>query len=447
MRTTLIKKTPILIYSIAIAILTFFIIYNANFTLGDQAQYLRTTAIGKILSPNTFVAPDLGRFFPLGVADYNILLLFIDKPSATAHFTINGICFIATAILMFNLCMSILKEKSLLNYSIAGITSLFLLARVYSVFLDLIFPERLMTLMIIALIYSSWRFWQTDNTCYLIGAIISAIYVIYCKEPMFGTLLIFSGFILIFGKDLSTRRRIFLWSLVVNSIIYITLYVALVYSNTELMYDGSHGETNVWNTYYHMTISQKILFFALPLLLYRIYIFIKKSEREHMFFDALLLCSFAYFGACLLLGLNFTYYYFPAICLMTPAILYFMVLYFKKTWTLITLSLLCIFYVTKLPKTIRGDQEFRLTCKQKVEELVTYYKTGYEIVWDNCNDLEGYERNLYDWRKESLLVYFSYLIGNNQYNFSDKNHQSKYIILSQSQEGNQWYFGLSLTFH
>ena len=434
---------PTILYAFVVVILAFFIVFNANFMFGDQAQFLTTTALGHYLPISRYIIPELGRFFPLGITDYNILLLFCNTPSATAHYAINLICFLITAILLFLLCMNILKDYGNWSPTIAAITSLFLLSRVYSLFLDLIFPERLMTLMIIAFVFFAWRFWQTEHMGHLLAALFATTYCTYCKEPMFGALLVFCTTMLCLQRNLSVRKKLFLLLILVNSFIYILLYYLLVYRHIGTAYDGSHGETNIWNTYFHMIYSQKNLLIAIPLLIYRIYALVVKNDRNNLFFDGLIFSGFAYFGACLLLGLNFTYYYFPAVCLITPAILYFLSYYVKPHWTLSVLSLLFIFYFAKLPKAIMDSQISRRTTYAKVENLVTDYKNGYEIVWQECAE-EDYENILCHWRKASLLAYFNYITKDEQYTFSDEPHQDKYILLSNAPHNSNWCFNISL---
>lgn len=444
MRTTVFKQIPICIYALLVGILTFFIVHNAAFVLGDQAQFLTTTALGEMLPLSRYVIPVLGRFFPLGITDYNVLLLFLNEPSATAHFVINAICFILCAILLFMLCVDILKEKMTLNYTIAAISSFFLLARVYLVFIDLIFPERLMTLMIIAFIFLAYRFWNTEKTAYLIGSVLSAVYLTYCKEPVFGALFIFSGLVLCFARNISQRKKIFLWLLVINSIVFIVLYYFLIFRGIVSAYNGAHGESNVWKTYFHMLYSQKILLFSVPILLYRIYEFLFKKDKEHIFFDAMLLSGFAYFGACLLLGLNFTYYYFPAVCIMTPAVLYFLNHYFKKRWVLLAMAFLCLFYAVKIPKVIQDSQNGRLTTYAKVEALVNDYKAGYELVWQECTEEIEYEQILCEWRRASLQAYVNYILKDKSYLFSTEPHQDKYILLWNSSGNSNWQYDVSI---
>lgn len=444
MRTTVIKQIPIYIYALLVGILTFFIVHNAAFVLGDQAQFLTTTALGEMLPLSRYVIPVLGRFFPLGITDYNVLLLFLNEPSATAHFVINAICFVLCAILLFMLCVDILKEKITLNYTIAAISSFFLLARVYLVFIDLIFPERLMTLMIIAFIFLAYRFWNTEKTAYLIGSVLSAVYLTYCKEPVFGALFIFSVLVLCFARNISQRKKIFLWLLVINSIVFIVLYYFLVYRGIVSAYNGAHGESNVWKTYFHMLYSQKILLFSAPILLYRIYEFLFKKDREHIFFDAMLLSGFAYFGACLVLGLNFTYYYFPAVCIMMPAVLYFLNHYFKKRWVLLAMAFLCLFYAVKIPKVIKDSQNGRLTTYAKVEALVNDYKAGYELVWQECTEEFEYEQILCEWRRAGLQAYVNYILKDKSYIFSTEPHQDKYILLWNSSGNSNWQYDVSI---
>ena len=443
MNKSFLNYLPTCLYTLAVSVLTFFIVYRAGFLFGDQHQFLTTTALGHILPLSRYVIPELGRFFPLGITDYNVLLLFFSAPSATAHYAINAICFVLTALLLYLLCRDILGERSTANETIAAITSLFLLSRVYMVFLDLIFPERVMTLMIVAFMFFAWRFWQTEQIGYMVGALIATVYMTYCKEPMFGAVFVFCGVILCFGQHLSKQKKIFLWLLVGNSIIFLALYYLLVYRNIGTAYDGSHGETNIWNTYFHMLYSQKILLVAIPVLLYRLYAFIAKKDRSHLFFDALLLSGFAYFGACLVLGLNFTYYYFPSVCLMTPPILYFLNYYLKKYWVVGIMSLLCLFYVAKLPKTIKDNQGARIDTYASVEALVNDYNNGYEIVWQECQE-DDWENVLCEWRRESLLAYFNYITKDADYSFSAEPHQDRYILLTNSPSDCNWKFDISM---
>ena len=116
--------SSVFLFSITM-LLSFYIVFNANWLFGDDTLYLCTTAIGKILP----ISNDMnfgGRFFPLGHYDFNILVL-IGKYSPTAHYILSAISFILFVIITSFFYKKIINNTSQNNkYNIfhnAGVTT------------------------------------------------------------------------------------------------------------------------------------------------------------------------------------------------------------------------------------------------------------------------------------------------------------------------------------
>ena len=409
----------------------FFIIFNANWFLGDQLQFLRTTALGKILPIENYIIPSLGRFFPLGLMDYNLLMLFTNGNTVTAHFILNAFSFIifvfVTTALLYKIISS--ESRSVLNSWIIVFTMLFLSQRVFSVFLDIIFPERIIVTLLAVFMLSTWLFYNTDKWVYGITSLLCAAYLVYCKEPLFGALLVFALTNLLFNnKNLSRNNRIFQWLLVFNSFIFIILYYFLVYRNIESAYGGSHGESNWIDITLRMIWSHKIVFVAIFIFLIRIYTVIIKKEKKHLFYDALLFSGLAYFGACLILQLNFTYYYLPAVIMFTPSVVYWLIYYIKPLATFSIMAFFALFYLVKAPTQITDNQQIRITTYPIVKQIADYVPEGYQLIWYENNPKDSsYNSILLEWKRASLQTYIAYILKDEKFELVKTNSILKIV--------------------
>lgn len=171
------------ILTLLVVVLIFFILFHAQWLLGDQAQFIGTTAIHKVLPLQRYIIPSLGRFFPLGLMDYNALLLLPNGSSALAHYTLNAIGFLIFALATVVFYAKILNELSKKNFNslIVLLIFVFLSQRVYSVYLDLIFPERIVSMLLAVFILFSYLFYKTEKWLYGFISLLSAFYLVYCK--------------------------------------------------------------------------------------------------------------------------------------------------------------------------------------------------------------------------------------------------------------------------
>lgn len=412
---SVVSYIPIVLTALLTLILTFFILYNANWGLGDQLQFLKTTALNEFLPITNYVIPELGRFFPLGLMDYNILVLIPGAETALGHYTLNAISFLLMSFFLLMFYIAITKEYTKLLYGwIVLFVVGFIQSRMYIVYLDLIFPERIMSLMLATVLFFTYKFVREEKWIYGVVSLLAAAYALYCKEPMFGAFLVFSITQLLFGRSsLSKKQKIFHYILIALSVFYIILYYFLVFRNLTGMYSGSHGESDTLSIILRMINSHKIIVIALVLFFIRLIKIFKEKNQFNLFFDGLLFSGLAYFGACLLLQLNFTYYYLPAIILFTPSIVYYLIKYIKPVATLVVLGVIFAFYTFKLPGYIQSSQNARITTYPKMEKIAMQIQSGYEPIWispQNNSDVDEWDYILFDWKRTSVDSYLAYIL-------------------------------------
>ncbi len=430
------KITTILLYALFFALvgtLAFFIVYNAAFAIGDQHQFLSSTAVGKFFSTLP-VSRQLNRFWPLGLLDVNAVLLF--GTSAVAHFAINIPTFIVLSLAVLALCYHSIPKGTTYNIwtqiAILCGTAL-VVCRLYQLFLDIIFPEKMLCTMLAIFLLCGIKFFQTDKWVYGIISLLAAVYATYCKEPLFGALLVFGVVLLLFGyKTLSQRQKIYTYLLIANCIIFISIYLLCIYSTES----GTYHINNPYNSKLTLTLamlrSQKMIAVAWLFAFWRAYALIFKKEKNHLLFDAMLFAGCAYFCGMVIMDGCTNYFYMPSIVLVVPAILYFSFLYFKHWGAIIIVGCLALFYAAKVPRLIEDNQATRRKDPAVIQELVDYHQQGYNLLWyesENNTFLRDYFRTTYD-------VYIGYLLGEKfdleSTSLLNKYAEDNYILLCYS---------------
>ncbi len=379
------KITTILLYALFFALvgtLAFFIVYNAAWIQGDQHQFMSSTAIGNFFSTKP-IAENVNRFWPLGLLDVNLVLLF--GTSATAHFAVNVLIFLIFTSVVLLLCYNSIPhctKSSMWTHIIVILGATLIISRLYPLFVDIIYPEKMLCTMLAIFLLCGIKFFQTDKWLYGVISLLAAIYATYCKEPIFGALLVFGVVLLLWGyKTLSKQQKIYTYLLIANSLIFILIYYFYIYSNKQ----ESYSIPNIYGTKFALIIamlrSNKMLIVAIPLMLYRIYALVFKREKKHLFFDASLLAGWAYFFAMIILS-GFTFYYYtPCIVLIIPAVLYFCLYYLKITGTICIIGVFSGFYLIKVPLVIKNNQELRKTIPIMMDKLANFAQNGTPIVF------------------------------------------------------------------
>ena len=112
----------------------FFIVYNAQWFIGDDAILIRHTGSGKPFLPSGTVNPSSGRFYPFAYLVYDILLVFSKGTyiSAQAHYAIHLVAFVVFVFCMTKLALFVLKEvRSEYRFVIALFFAITCIGRVF----------------------------------------------------------------------------------------------------------------------------------------------------------------------------------------------------------------------------------------------------------------------------------------------------------------------------
>ncbi|MDR0968420.1 MAG: hypothetical protein LBL99_02155 [Holosporaceae bacterium] len=330
--------------SVAVLFISFSILWNANWFFGDDFQLISTTAVGKWAIIGGWLGN--GRMWPLGLIDYNILNFFPYGNSALGHYIWNTFTFLLSTFFLLNLFENITNKKHYYLISFCFFT-IFASGAFIKTNIDVIYPERILTLLLSIFMYCSFKGRETQQNKYYIIAFLAACYATYCKEPVFGIFAIIALTNLIF-ETMTAKDKNFNVYLLLNSCIYLTIYYFLI--GYKFQIDHSYLKTAA-STLSRIEIINVI--FSEEHILYPIFLtavirsfwVILKKDRKRLFFDGLIFASSTYALAYIFLGLSSSYYFVPCVIIAAPVFLYWlMIAALKKK----SLSILLTIVMTSL---------------------------------------------------------------------------------------------------
>jgi len=298
-----------------------FFIFNRACYLGIERIFLSTTALGKMIPFNETV--EAGRFFPLAFFHNNILALIayvfnLNAIPAFAHYMIRVLNFLMFSLLyIWFLKLIKIKNNPMFLVSILFVLLLpFYSNRFIFVLGSSMYPESIMltlTILIYLLIYKAR---ETNKTGYYISAAFASLYLTYCKEPVFGFLIIISLTNLLFNSKSSLKEKIFYCFLIINGVIYLLLYYFLSYTKAAEFYgSSSYWKTKtILNYLVFIFLNHRMLIMLFTLCIVRLYFVIFKRSVKHIYFDSLLFGCTAYAFAIMILRFGGWHYFsFPII--------------------------------------------------------------------------------------------------------------------------------------
>jgi hypothetical protein len=309
-------------------IMLLLIMYHASWILGDDFMFLDTMAINKYVPLDSL---DGGRFFPLGHFHYNILLLISyllgwEGIPASVHFALNTVIYTVSVLFLYLLFKDIEPAK---NRKHPYIHTFFLClltivsAACIAIFMDCIFPETILTMLLAAFMLCYYRSIKTNKSTYYIVTLIIVLYSTYCKEPVFGIFVIIALTNFIYGYKQQTKRsRYFHIALVINVTVFVVLYYLLSYSKATGLYNEGRVEQNIIKSFVITLIQNKMFLFIIPLCIIRLFFVMVKKDRSHLYYDSLLFAGVGYIVAYIILHLTASYYFFPAFILSLPGFVY-----------------------------------------------------------------------------------------------------------------------------
>jgi hypothetical protein len=403
----------------------FIIMFRANWTFGDDHEYITTTAVNKYVPFRSYITG--GRFVPLGHFHYNIplfifRLLGISSGLPTeVHFILIALFHSLSIICLFSLFSRIEPVKGHFHpvFSVFFACAFVLLSRAFcGIFMSLIYPETqgIMLFSVFMLMY--YRALETDKKRYYIAAFLAAVYNSYCKEPMFGTFLVIAFSNLLFRyKNQSKREKIFYAALVANGILFIVMYYLISFKNTAGFYN--EGRVYIRGLQFIASILGKtplliaMIFFGL----YRFCAVVMKKDRDHLYYDSLLFAGIAYTFAYMILHLNGDYYFLPSIILFLPSLVYWTKYLYqtKKHYALSIfgfIMIICFFNVGRLYQNVLNTWQDRKEFIPYISSLLSEYNEGKKFIWyesDNTVTTNTFYKSARAWRKYTENAFLNYM--------------------------------------
>ena len=303
---------------------SFLILNNANWIFdlfwADDYQLLFSTAIGRPSHSYT----GSGRFWPLGLCDYSLLLAIPFGTTVKAHFLYNCTTMIVACLLLFSTLRKIVRRSYIALFCMP---ILFLSSSFILIHMSCIYPERQMFLMLCTFLFFYYKASHESNHFrdYAI-AFLSAVYTTYLKEPVFGLWLAFACSNLIFG-NLKKNERKFNYSLIINSLIWICIYVYRTIYRDRTLIDGLKGygavsadsSVNVISNFVTFFQNDHVLYIFSAIAVIRLISILQNKESYNSCTDGVLFAGLSYAGAFLLLNMGSCHYFFPTIVLSLPA--------------------------------------------------------------------------------------------------------------------------------
>ena len=310
---------------IFLAFISCLVFKDLNWILGDGDLFLRTTMLGKPSHAWT----GQGRFFPLGLCDYSILLILpkIIGQTIEAHFAYNLIIMSIAVLTLYHLFNKI-NER---NYglSLFFVLILFCVSSFVQIHNSCIYPERMMFFVQVMFMYFWLKGYQHNSMKYYLLSWLFCTYLIFSKEPVFGAVLVISLTYLILGWNQLTLKDRFLQCLhIFSAVTYLIIYVYRYFFRNHGggLYKGgryifSQG-VSVLDTIKEIFVGEPILGLIFVFALVRAYFVFVKSDRRTLFIDSLLFGATAYSIAYVILAFTNAYYVFPALVFAFPSLVY-----------------------------------------------------------------------------------------------------------------------------
>ena len=339
---------------------------------GDDYQLLMTTASGKMSHGATWSS----RFWPLGLSDYSILLLFGQYGcTAVAHYIWNSLILIFSSVLMFNFI------KQTTNNSLFALIALMLLfssAGFTQIHMECIYSERMIFCSLCIFIYACNKTKKTENYFLYVPAFVFATYTTYMKELVFVIFLIVAVTNLLFNKNLSKQSKIFYQLLIANSLVFLAIYVyrRIFRPSPDGVFATIISDFNEIS--FMQFQNEPILFLISAMVIFRAYNILFRHDRSNIFIDSLLFASMGYAFCYFLLKLYSGYYLFPSVVLFLPAFSMF----FSKIRLGILVVLLSFNSNFAYNKWLLiNNFEHRKTDHIVFENIVKRFNEGWNIYW------------------------------------------------------------------
>jgi len=436
------KATSIVLGTLLITIvgvLSFYILYNAQWLIGDDAILINKTGWDIPFTIWGTIQPELGRFFPFAYLHENLVLLLSgDTHSAQQHYVINVLLLAVLITSLTIILFKTIRPTKTIDLLIVFCGVLLCTGRFYGIYNNVFSTVyNYFSICSCALMFGILFYCNKGNktNIYAILSILFWMYSTYCLENAFILPLVLGSVTLLFGyKKLTKEQRIFNFFLIAVALVFLSIYFFGIYLQKEGtdIYDPAHGTgVTIWENAVNMLKGQKFLLFATIVWLYRQYILLNKKDTYHIIYDSLLWTAGALLIVNIILRLNWSMYYYPAIIVALPAVVYFLNKHFGKISTLIVLVMFMALHSYKIPIVIKENQKNRIDTKQYIDYIVQQEHLNKDIIWYEIEvtDSTSYDIILRNWKKESLRTYIQFELKDRNWDFDEYDNQADCIVL------------------
>lgn len=409
---TLSEELPVFILQTLTLLYSYFIVNNADWTWGDDFGFLLSTANKNIMwaySNDLGCLNNLGRFFPMAQFDFNILLLFDNCVTPLAHYIWVAFTFLLFVYFSFKLYKLFLEETGIkdiyINWLILSVLA-FQFYYFYRAFFFLVYPERIILLLLTIFFYQFFLFVKYDKFKYAAVALVVSFYLLFTKETMFVVFSVvsFVGLVPNFTK-LTVKRKVYYYILLVGVIAFLVIYYFAAYNSAESFYSRNSTFSEVIQYSFG---NLKVLYLALLVFLWRIFIFIKTRKLDYLVLDIMLISGLLYGLANIILKLPMEYYYFPAVFLVLLPVIFWAVKYFNPKWIIVAMFLLTLYYWRKFPDVIENVQNLRLNTSKNVIYLADNVRNANKVLWLENNNNASASKGIIGYQKDILSVYLHF---------------------------------------
>ena len=426
------------VIALVLAMFCGLILWNANWVFemfwADDNQFVSTTAIGK----HSHAWTGGGRFWPLGLCDYCLLLLIPFGTTVTAHFIYNCATMIISSWLFFRFLKKSVGENSVIPAFCMLV--LFSISSFVLIHTACIYPEREMFFMLSVFLFFYQRAVREDDYLrdYVI-AFIAAAYTTYLKEPVFGMWIIFAVANLIFG-NLSSKNRKFNYALLINSAIWIAIYTYRTLFRDRTFIEGARSYAGVSFSISDMSLNfmhffngEPILYILLIISVIRCIDILIDKNSYNFITDSSLFAGMGYAFAYVVLKLNGNHYCFPIVLLSLPAFSLILSKFRSCVigYVMIGLTILSSMYsANKSIAWINKISQHRISDPKMFYELIEQQKSGKQILWitekgkEIMEDFREIEQGKFR-KYQKFLDYYAKVRGDEHFPFEKVSDYSK----------------------
>ncbi|MGD0125998.1 MAG: hypothetical protein ABSF46_11590 [Terriglobia bacterium] len=303
----------------ALSLLALFLVCYVGMTLKwedfadyDESAFTLFALRGQNLSPPIW--QDLGRFFPLGDQEFNLIRHFTHTVAGYHVFSVVQICILCCVLLALTDELSVTIRAALAAFAL-------ITPGVVYVFSGLYYPERNVVFWLACLALFVKYFERTKATAWAAAAAVSAQIMIYYKDTAFLLLAGFAASRLILrcrnaehpGWDFRTLRSkesSLDWCLGLLGLIFCLYYLAAMFPHPNTQYATLVGYPLPEVVLFYLKTNSLMWLLALTVL-FRTYLILRGRVQFSPLWDGLACGGSLYFAAYLYLGLCSFYYPAP----------------------------------------------------------------------------------------------------------------------------------------